>query len=286
MIFSFLKSTKLAQISFAFLASFTILFFNPNAELDILFFYSFLIYFITFLLCVLIISKNLYYTNNNYSSLALICFTFFLTGNQIKASVFLSSFFLLFTLRKVYLLTSDKRANAKLFDIGFWFAISVITSYYSILFTPTILFGIFLFFKLNVKTLVKVLTGILTVVLTFLFTNKFLLENQLHINFSIFFELQLPNPDSRLILILLIVSALFVYYIFKSFSNNLKTKMYNLFMIIYFLNSLVLVLISKDLLIFLFFPFLISFSNIISKLRRKLIFEMLLILIIFVIYYL
>tara|TARA_S200000501_G_scaffold216230_2_gene202944 strand:+ start:22584 stop:23444 length:861 start_codon:yes stop_codon:yes gene_type:complete len=286
MIFSFLKSTKLAQISFAFLASFTILFFNPNAELDILFFSSFLIYFITFLVCVLIISKNLYYTNNNYSSLALICFTFLLIGNQIKASVFLSSFFLLFTLRKVYLLASDKRANAKLFDIGFWFAISVITSYYSILFTPTILFGIFLFFKLNVKTLVKVLTGILTAVLIFLFTNKFLLENQLHTNFSIFSELQIPNPDSRLILILLIVSALFVYYIFKSFSSNLKTKMYNLFMIIYFLNSLALVLISKDLLIFLFFPFLISFSNIISKLRRKLIFEIVLILIIFVIYYL
>ena len=123
MIFSFFKSTKLAQVSFAFLASISILFFSSNVEPGILFFSSFIIYFITFLLCILIISKNLYYTNNNFSSLAIIYFTFFLTESEIKISVYLSSFFLIFALRKMYLLTSERRVNAKLFDIGFWFAI-------------------------------------------------------------------------------------------------------------------------------------------------------------------
>ena len=284
MIFSFFKSTKLAQISFAFLASFSILFFNPNAQLDLLFFFSFLIYFITFLLCILIISKNLYYTNNNFSSLALICFTFFLIDSQIKASAFLSSFFLMFTIRKIYLLTSDKSVNAKLFDIGFWFAISVITCSFSILFIPTFLFGIFLFFKINIKTLVKVLIGIQAAILILLFTNNFLLENELHIDFSTFYEFQVSSTDKQSILILLIISVLFFYYMFNNLSNNLKTRMYNLFMIIYFLNSLVLALISRELFVFLFFPFLISFSNIISNLKYKLIFEISLILIIFVLY--
>ena len=161
---------------------------------------------------------------------------------------------------------------------------SVITCSFSILFIPTFLFGIFLFFKINIKTLVKVLIGIQAAILILLFTNNILLENELHIDFSTFYEFQVSSTDKQSILILLIISVLFFYYMFNNFSNNLKTRMYNLFMIIYFLNSLVLALISRELFVFLFFPFLISFSNIISNLKHKLIFEISLILVIFVLY--
>ena len=284
MIFSFFKSTKLAQVSFAFLASISILFFSSNVEPGILFFSSFLIYFITFLLCILIISKNLYYTNNNFSSLSLIYFTFFLTESEIKVSVYLSSFFLIFALRKMYLLTSEKRVNAKLFDIGFWFAISVITSSYSILFIPTLLLGIFLFFKININALLKVSTGFLAAILVFMFANNILLGNELDISFITFSKIQFSFHDNQFIL--LFITVLFLFYILRNFSSNLKTRMYNLFMTAYFLNSLALVLISKDLFIFLFLPFVISFSNIISKLKSKLIFEISLILIILIKYYL
>lgn len=284
MIFSFFKSTKLTQISFAFLASISILFFTSNIELGVLFFSSFLIYFITFLLCILIISKNLYYTNNNFSSLALIYFTFFLTESEINASVYLSSFFLIFALRKMYLLTSEKKVSAKLFDIGFWFTTSVITSFHSILFIPTFLLGIFLFFKINIKVLLKVLTGSLAAILFFLFTNNILLENELDINFITFSKIQFSFYDNQFIL--LFITVLFLFYMLRNFSSNLKTRMYNLFMTVYFFNSLALVLISKDLFIFLFLPFLISFSNIISKLKHELLFEISLILIIFIKYYL
>ena len=284
MIFSFFKSTKLPQICFAFLASAITLFFNSSVELDTLFFSSFLIYFFTFLLCILIMSKNLYYTTSNFSSLALISFTIFLAESEIKVSIYLSSFFLIFALRKIYLLTTEKRVNAKLFDIGFWFAISVITSFYSILFIPTFLFGIFLFFKTNITALLKVLIGVLAATLVFLFTNNFLLGNELNINCVPFSKIQLPPPDN--LLILLFVTALFLFYMLSSFSSNLKTIRYNLFMTVYFLNSLTLVLISKDFFVFLFFPFLLSFSNIISQTKRKLIFEISLILIIFIMYYL
>ena len=284
MIFSFFKSTKLAQVSFAFLASISILFFSSNVEPGILFFSSFIIYFITFLLCILIISKNLYYTNNNFSSLAIIYFTFFLTESEIKISVYLSSFFLIFALRKMYLLTSERRVNAKLFDIGFWFAITVITSFYSILYIPTLLLGIFLFFKINIKVLLKILTGSLAAILVFLLTNNILLGNELNINFITFSNIQFSFHDN--LFVLLYITVLFLFYTLKNFSSNLKTRMYNLFMTAYFFNSLALVLISKDLFIFLFLPFLISFSNIISKLKHKLLFEISLILIIFIKYYL
>ena len=284
MIFSFFKSTKLAQVSFAFLASISILFFSSNVEPGILFFSSFIIYFITFLLCILIISKNLYYTNNNFSSLAIIYFTFFLTESEIKVSGYLSSFFLIFALRKMYLLTSEKRVNAKLFDIGFWFAISVITSFYSILYIPTLLLGIFLFFKINIKVLLKILTGSLAAILVFLLTNNILLGNELNINFITFSNIQFSFHDN--LFVLLYITVLFLFYTLKNFSSNLKTRMYNLFMTAYFFNSLAVVLISKDLFIFLFLPFLISFSNIISKLKHKLLFEISLILIILIKYYL
>lgn len=284
MIFSFFKSTKLAQISFAFLASISILFFSSNVGPGILFFSSVLIYFITFLLCILIISKNLYYTSNNFSSLALIYFTFFLTESEINVSVYLSSFFLIFALRKMYLLTSEKMVNAKLFDIGFWFAISVITSFHSILFIPTFLLGISLFSKINIKVLLKVLIGSLAAILVFLFTNNILLQNELDVNFITFSKIQFSFNDNKLIL--LFITVLFLFYMLRNLSSNLKTRMYNLFMTVYFFNSLALVLISKDLFIFLFFPFLISFSNIISKLKPRLLFEISLTLIIFMKYYL
>jgi hypothetical protein len=283
MIFSFFKSTKLAQISFAFLASISILFFRSNVEPGILFF-SFLIYFITFLLCILIISKNLNYTNNNFSSLAIICFTFFLTESEIKIAVYLSNFFLIFALRKMYLLTSEKRVSAKLFDIGFWFAISAITSFYSILFIPTFLLGIFLFFKINIKVLLKVFTGFLAAILVFLFTNNILLGSEFDINFTTFSNIQFYFHDNQFVLFY--ITVLFLFYMLRNFSSNLKTRMYNLFMTAFFFNSLALVLISKELFIFLFLPFLISFSNIISKLKHKLLFEISLILIIFMNYYL
>jgi hypothetical protein len=283
MIFSFFKSTKLAQISFAFLASISILFFRSNVDPGILFF-SFLIYFITFLLCILIISKNLNYTNNNFSSLAIICFTFFLTESEIKIAVYLSNFFLIFALRKMYLLTSEKRVSAKLFDIGFWFAISAITSFYSILFIPTFLLGIFLFFKINIKVLLKVFTGFLAAILVFLFTNNILLGSEFDINFTTFSNIQFYFHDNQFVLFY--ITVLFLFYMLRNFSSNLKTRMYNLFMTAFFFNSLALVLISKELFIFLFLPFLISFSNIISKLKHKLLFEISLILIIFMKYYL
>ena len=286
MIFSFFKSTKLPQISFAFLASISVLFFNSSLELDILFFSSFLIYLTTFLLCILIISKNLYYISSNFSCFALIYFAFFLTESEIKVLVYLSSFFLIFALRKIYLLSSEKRINAKLFDIGFWFAISVFSCSYSILFTPTFLFGIFLFYKINIKVLLKVLTGLLAAVLVFFFVNNLLLGNEIHINSLTFSKIHTPLLDNQLIFMLFFITVLFLFYLLRSLSNNLKTRTYNLFMTVYFLNSIALVLISKDFLIFLFFPFLISFSNIISKLKHKLIFEISSILIIFIIHYL
>ena len=286
MIFSFFKSTKLPQISFASLASISVFFFNSSLDLDILFFSSFLIYLTTFLLCILIISKNLYYISSNFSCLALIYFAFFLTESEIKVLVYLSSFFLIFAIRKTYLLSSEKRINAKLFDIGFWFATSVITCSYSILFTPTFLFGIFLFYKTNIKALLKVLTGLFAAVLVFFFANNLLLGNEFYINFLTFSKIRISLPDNQLILMLFFITVLFLFYLLRNLSNNLKTRTYNLFMTVYFLNSIVLVLISKDLLIFLFFPFLISFSNIISKLKRKLIFEISSILIIFIIHYL
>ena len=286
MIFSFFKSTKLPQISFAFLASISILFFNSSLELDILFFSSFLIYLTTFLLCILIISKNLYYISSNFSCLALIYFALFLTESQIKVLVYLSSFFLIFALRKIYLLTSEKRINAKLFDIGFWFSISVIACSYSILFIPTVLFGIFLFYKINMKVFLKVFIGVLAAVLVFLFANNLLLGNEFYINFLTFSKIHIPFPENQLILMLFFITVLFLFYMLRNLSSNLKTRRYNLFMTVYFLNSMVMVLISKDLLIFLFFPFLISFSNTISKLKRKLLFETSSILIILIIHYL
>ena len=289
MIIRFFKFTKLPQLivsSIISVATMINLKFNNLSWEDL--YISFLLVFI-FLLSIFIISKNSILKNNQYTTLGLIIFSGFFYKTEINFLTVLSYLFLLFSIRKIYSLKSNKKTNKKLFDAGFWFSISTILSPVNILFIISILFGTYILYKLNIKTILQFIVGYFSVLFIA----------------ALFFKLQLGSPNSlhlfdivdSLILqlqpcfncpdfsffntsILVITSLIFSVYLFQYFGSNRTERLKNTFLLLFLLNSILLIFLIEDYTIFLFFPFLVTLVRIISQTRKSIFLESVMILIV------
>jgi len=283
MIIRFFKFTKLPQLIFAVIISILIMlaFIDLNNLIKEFCFLSALI--LIFFLSLFIISKNAILKSNQYISLGFIvfCGIYFKMPSQISITV--SYFFLLLSVRKIYSLKSKKNINKKLFDIGFWFIISVILSPINFLFIITILSGLFIFDKISFGVLLKVIVGVVTASLMVIFFQDF---KQNIFEFSGPFSYitgQIWNAYISMEIILnqrfnhwlfaSVCIVIYVYYLYNFFGNNLNERNKNLFLSIFFINSIFLVFMINEYSIFLFFPFLVTLVKIISELRDNFIFE-------------
>ena len=276
MIIRFFKFTKLPQVITAMIVSLTIMIDLKNENLSIHDFYSLTILYVIFLLSIFIISKNSILKNNQFTTLGLIVFSglYFKMPTEINTS--LSYFFLLLSIRKIYSLKSNKSLNKKLVDIGFWLSASFFLNPYNILFLFTVFSGIYMFYKLDFKSLFKILSGFLAASILIIFYLNFTKG----ITFSI--DLFIVGLKSKALILnksyshwtlAISLSCIFVIYMFKYFGNNLSERLKNLFLLIFFLNSLFLVLLINEYSIFLFFPFLVTLIKIISELKINLLIE-------------
>lgn len=283
MIIRFFKFTKLPQIIVAVIISILIMlaFIDLNNLIKEFYFLSTLI--LIFFLSLFIISKNAILKSNQYVSLGFIvfCGVYFKMPSQISITV--SYFFLLLSIRKIYSLKSKKNIQKKLFDIGFWFIISVILSPINFLFIITILSGLFIFDKISFGVLLKVIVGMVSASLMVIFFQDF---NQNIFEFSGPFSYITGQIWEAYISIEIILNqrfnhwlfasvciVIFVYYLYNFFGNNLNERNKNLFLSIFFINSIFLVFMINEYSIFLFFPFLVTLVKIISELRDNFIFE-------------
>tara|TARA_B100001027_G_scaffold216760_1_gene194156 strand:+ start:1510 stop:2172 length:663 start_codon:yes stop_codon:yes gene_type:complete len=194
-----------------------------------------------------------------------------------------SYLFLLLSIRKIYSLKSKKNQNKKLFDIGFWFLISIILNPVNLFFIITILMGIFIFYKITPVVVLKIVAGMLGATIRALFffdltvnfplTQDYFIEiiDQIWITYSANDIFLNQNIDHWLFASISL--SIFLYYSFRFFGNNLGERIKNLFLLAFFINSILLSLIINECSVFLFFPFLVTLVKIISELKENWFFE-------------
>ena len=283
MIIRFFKFTKLPQAIAAIIISILIMlaFKNVNNLVDEIYSLSLLV--AIFFLSLFIISKNLILKNNQYISLGLIifCGIYFKMPSEINITA--SYLFLLLSIRKIYSLKSKKNQNKKLFDIGFWYLISIILNPVNLSFIITILTGIFIFYKISPIVILKIVAGMLGSMLMTLFyfdiieniplTQDYFIEiiDQIWITYSADDIFLNHNLDHWLFASISLL--IFLYYSFRFFGNNLGERIKNLFLLTFFINSILLSFLINEYSIFLFFPFLVTLVKIISELKDNLFFE-------------
>ena len=283
MIIRVFKFTKLPQVIAAIIISILIMLAFKNIDNLVAEIYSLSLLVAIFFLSLFIISKNSILKNNQYISLGLIifCGVYFKMPSEINITA--SYLFLLLSIRKIYSLKSKKNQNKKLFDIGFWYLISIILNPVNLFFIITILTGIFIFYKISPVVVLKIVAGMLGATLMALFyfdlteniqlTQDYFIDiiDQIWISYSANDTFLNQNLDHWLFASISLL--IFLYYSFRFFGNNLGERIKNLFLITFFINSILLSFVINEYSIFLFFPFLVTLVKIISELKDNLFFE-------------
>ena len=283
MIIRFFKFTKLPQVIAAIIISILIMLAFKNIDNLVAEIYSLCLLVAIFFLSLFIISKNSILKNNQYISLGLIifCGIYFKMPSEINITA--SYLILLLSIRKIYSLKSKKNQNKKLFDIGFWYLISIILNPVNLFFIITILTGIFIFYKISPVVVLKIVAGMLGAKLIVLFyfdlteniplTQDYFINiiDQIWITYSTNDTFLNQNLDHWLFASISLL--IFLYYSFRFFGNNLVERIKNLFLLTFFINSFLLSFIINEYSIFLFFPFLVTLVKIISELKDNLFFE-------------
>ena len=283
MIIRVFKFTKFPQVIAAIIISILIMLAFKNTDNLVAEIYSLSLLVAIFFLSLFIISKNSILKNNQYISLGLIifCGIYFKMPSEINITA--SYLILLLSVRKIYSLKSKKNQNKKLFDIGFWYLISIILNPVNLFFIITILTGIFIFYKISPVVILKVVAGMLgsTLIALFYFdlteniqlTQDYFIDiiDQIWIAYSANDTFLNQNLDHWLFASISLL--IFLYYSFRFFGNNLGERIKNLFLITFFINSILLSFVINEYSIFLFFPFLVTLVKIISELKDNLFFE-------------
>ena len=283
MIIRFFKFTKLLPLVVAIITSILIMFAFKNVNNLLSEIYSLILLIAVFFLSLFIISKNSILKNNQYVSLGLIMFCGFYFKMPSEVSSTASYLFLLLSVRKIYSLKSKKNHNKKLFDLGFWYLISIFLNPVNLFFIITILSGIFIFYKISPVVILKTAAGMLGATLMALFyfnlteniplTQDYFIDiiDQIWITYSANDTFLNQNFDHWLFASVSLL--LFLYYLSKFFANNLAERKKNFFLLTFFINSVLLVFLINEYSIFLFFPFLVTLIKIISELKDNLFFE-------------
>ena len=125
-----------------------------------------------FLLCVLtvflldfLVSKNNLTRKNSYKVLVFVLFVALLPKSILNTNYLIANIFILFAIRRLISLRSQKQIKKKLFDAAFWIALSVFFCPWCILFLLLILISLFLYSIVDVKNWVVPIIGAATVII-------------------------------------------------------------------------------------------------------------------------
>ncbi len=255
------------------------IFFMGDYEFSTLFFLKKTGLFILLVLLVLvvnfIIKKNNLTKNNSYA----ILFFVLLFGTFHEAMLSMNFVFttiaLLFGFRKIYSLQSNLNTKQKLFDAGFWIGISTLLYAWSIIYFWLIFVGLLIFRKPSIKNLVIPIVGFAAPILIYFTYNLYfdtlpIFYKNFTFDYSLIYssynQLKLAIPLA-FFLIILVWSVITVTPKIALVSNKLKFS-WNVLLNHLFISILLIVFSptkNGSEILFLFFPSVIIFSNLLQK---------------------
>ncbi|WP_231373953.1 DUF6427 family protein [Aureivirga marina] len=226
-----------------------------------------------------VIRKNNLTKNNSYGALFTIIILAMLPKVLHWNPIFLSNFFLILFFRRVFSLSSTKNSKQKLFDAGFWLAVSALFFNWSILFGVLIYISLFIFEKINIKNLLIPIIGfICPLILFYTYTlwtdNSELFMNSFTIYYNMEFEVYQKNYPNILALGLLTIST-FVSILFTtpriSNQGNVIKYSWGILVLSFFLALVIIAFSSQkttETLLFLLFPCATILSNYIQVIKK------------------
>ena len=173
-----------------------------------------------------IVVKNRLLDQSSYHILLFGLFLAMLPITLMSVKLLLANIFILFALRRIISMRSQKNLKKKLYDASFWIGIAVIFYFWSILFFVLIFIGLFLFSDNKLKDWIIAFTGITTVLLLSICYNL-LIYNNLDALYNIFppFNFNLNSYNSyRLIVSITIVMTISLWATFF-YINLIQSKL-------------------------------------------------------------
>ncbi len=243
---------------------------NYSVSFVSIFFYLF--FFLLFLFIHSFIkSKNQLTGDNSYALLIFILLFALFPKTFVNNKIFISNFFLIFAIRRIYSLRTLFETKSKLFDSAFWIGLATLFYSWSITYLVLIYVAIFLFRKLKWNHLIIPIIGFITPVYLYyvylLVVGKEQLFKKIW-SFDVSFQYKNYN-DLSLLLPIAIILVIIIWSIYPTLKKSLKAKKhkratYSL-LLIHLLLAISLVIVSpiKDgsEFLFLFFPFSILFAR-------------------------
>ena len=243
--------------------------FNFSFVLDLLLMLTFFLVFFFFFNFIL--SKNKLTLYNSYGFLIFVLLFGFFPGSMSSRHELLLNILVLVYLRRVYSLRSGKDLYKKIFDSGFWLGILFLVAPKTVLFGILLFLSIWLFQKINLRTLLIPCLGFLAPVLCYVAycfwfnqTEEFITLFLWYANYN--FELFTDRSlfiSSMILGVLLIISILVKTPKVISISGNYRK--YWILILFNLLIAITVLLIQNSLnesqLLLLFFPISIILTN-------------------------
>ena len=238
-----------------------------------------LIFFLVFFFFFnFILSKNKLTLYNSYGFLIFVLlFGFFPDTMSSRHELFLNILVLIY-LRRVYSLRSGKDVYKKIFDSGFWLGVLFIIAPKTVLFGILLFLSIWLFQKINFRTLLIPCLGFLAPVLCYVAyffwfdqTEEFIASFfwYANYNFELFTDSSIFIPTivlGTLVLISILVKTPKVISISGNYRNYWILILFNLFIAITIL--LIQNTLNESQLILLFFPISVILTNWLESIQK------------------
>ena len=225
------------------------------------------------------VSKNKLTGRNSYKILFYLLFLGLFPASLLHDEIIIANFFVLLALRRIFSLRSSLRIKKKLFDSGFWIALSVLFFFGGIFFFPLILAAIILHSISQVKNWIVPILGFITVGVLVVLYNILTGGNYsdyLLFNTPLDFDYTPYNQIGFIVglTIFLSLGAWATFYYIKNFGEKLKAyKASHYLVILCSVLGLLLILISPVKsgaeFSFLFAPMAIIMTNYLEGVSEK-----------------